>query len=58
MNKTGASMKSGAQETKIYEKIFLSNYICDFGNVVINNLRKKQFKIMNVGASPIDFFFD
>ena len=45
-------------EVKLYDKIFITTYICDFGNVVINSIRKKTIKINNVGTLPIDFSLD
>lgn len=40
-----ASKFHAGQETKLYERIILTHYICDFGNVVINKPRKMTFKI-------------
>ena len=45
-------------EVKLYDKIYITTYICDFGNVVINSIRKKTIKITNVGSLPIDFSLD
>jgi len=55
---TAGSKLNATVETKLYDKINLSTYIVDFGNVVINNIRKESFKIINVGQTPIDFQFD
>jgi cephalosporin-C deacetylase-like acetyl esterase len=41
----GVAAASPATEQRLYEKLNLVTYVCDFGNVVINHLRKKQFKI-------------
>jgi hypothetical protein len=46
---TAGSKVNVGVETKLYDKINLSTYIVDFGNVVINNIRKESFKISNVG---------
>ena len=46
---TAGSKVNVGVETKLYDKINLSTYIVDFGNVVINNIRKESFKIINVG---------
>ena len=45
-------------ETKLYEKIVLATYVCDFENVVINMQKKKVFKILNSGMQSIDYSFD
>ena len=46
------------QTFKIFEKIVVSTLICDFGNVVINSLKKKVIKISNTGQLPADLSFD
>lgn len=38
-------------ENKLYEKIVLTSFVCDFGNVVINSVKLKSIKIVNVGPS-------
>jgi len=45
-------------ESKLYSNIFLISYVCDFDNVVINSVKKKQFQVKNLGPIPIEFFFD
>ena len=46
---TAGSKLNVGVETKLYDKLNLSTYIVDFGNVVKNNIRKESFKITNVG---------
>lgn len=58
MNTTAMSKLHQGIETKLYEKIILSTYVCDFENVVIGKPRKMQFKIQNMGHTPIDLAFD
>ena len=36
----------------------VSTIVCDFGNVVINSLKKKVIKISNTGQLPADLGFD
>lgn len=48
----------GKSETKLYEGIFLTTWICDFGNVIVGTTQKKQVKIKNVGGLPLDMVFD
>jgi hypothetical protein len=45
-------------ETKLFEKIYLTNWICDFGNVIVGTTQRRQLKFKNVGDQPIDMFFD
>jgi hydrocephalus-inducing protein len=40
------------------ENINITNYICDFGNVVVGGSKKKSFRLTNVGKIPISFNFD
>jgi hypothetical protein len=40
------------------ENISLSTYVCDFGNVVVGNAKKKSFRLTNVGRLPVTFNFD
>lgn len=58
MNMTQTSKLHVSVESRLYEKINLVSYVCDFGNVVINSQRVKTVNIKNVGAVPIDFSFD
>ena len=37
---SGTTIKTNT-ETRLYENIVLATYTCDFGNVVINNVKKK-----------------
>lgn len=48
----------GKAEPKLYENIFLTTWICDFGNVIVGSNQKKQVKIRNVGNLPLDMVFD
>jgi hypothetical protein len=44
---------------KYFEGIILSNYILDFGNIVLNsNPKKKVFKLTNTGNMVCDLNFD
>jgi hypothetical protein len=36
-------------ETKLYENVFLTSWICDFGNVIVGTTQKKVFKFKNIG---------
>lgn len=45
-------------EVRLYEKIYLASYLCDFGNVVINSVKTKQIKIVNNGSLPVEFQLD
>jgi hypothetical protein len=40
------------------DNINISNYVCDFGNVVVGNSQKKSFRLTNVGKIPVTFAFD
>ena len=40
------------------ENITISNYVCDFGNVVVGQTKKKSFRLTNVGKLPVNFNFD
>ena len=48
----------GNFETKLYDKIFLSSWICDFGNVIMGSTQKKVLKFKNVGDYLIEMGFD
>lgn len=41
-----------------FENIVISTYVCDFGNVVVGQTKKKSFRLTNVGRIPITFNFD
>ena len=43
---------------RIYDKIVVSTLICDFGNVVVNSVKKKTIKLFNTGTLPADIVFD
>ena len=45
-------------ETKLYENVFLTSWICDFGNVIVGSTQKKVLKYKNVGEFPIEMVFD
>ena len=45
-------------ETKLYEKIYLTSWVCDFGNVIIGTTQKKILKFKNIGDQPVEMFFD
>jgi hypothetical protein len=45
-------------ETKLFENIFLTSWICDFGNVIVGSTQKKILKYKNVGEFPIEMTFD
>lgn len=36
-------------ETKLYENVFLTSWIADFGNVIVGSTQKKVLKYKNVG---------
>ena len=40
------------------ENIVIANYVCDFGNVVVGNTKRKTFRLTNVGNIPLSFSFD
>lgn len=40
-------------ETKLFEKIYLTNWVCDFGNVIVGSTQRKQLKFKNVSDQPI-----
>ncbi|KAI9343132.1 hypothetical protein BDR26DRAFT_917651 [Obelidium mucronatum] len=44
----------------IYESsnVVLTNYLCSFGNVIRNTIKKKTFKLTNRSVHPISFQFD
>lgn len=45
-------------ETKLFENVFLTSWICDFGNVIVGSTQKKVLKYKNVGEFPIEMAFD
>ncbi|EGR28756.1 hypothetical protein IMG5_169530, partial [Ichthyophthirius multifiliis] len=50
--------KQPCVESKLYERITLNTFICDFGNVVINSPKSKTIKIVNASSQPIELLFD
>jgi hypothetical protein len=40
------------------QRLVVSSFLCDFGNVVLGSSRKRMFRITNTGFSPISFEFD
>lgn len=40
------------------DKIIVSNYICDFGNMVVGSSKKKTFRMTNCGKNNLNFTFD
>jgi hypothetical protein len=38
--------------------MYLTTWICDFGNVIVGSTQKKLIKIKNNGNLPIDMIFD
>lgn len=40
------------------DNINITNYLCDFGNVVVGGSKKKSFRLTNTGKIPINFNFD
>ena len=40
------------------DNIPMCTYVCDFGNVVIGGIKKRSFRLTNVGKIPINFVFD
>lgn len=57
-HKASETLSQTTKENRIYDKIFLATYICDFGNVVINSVKSKIIKIHNPGSLPVDFTLD
>jgi hypothetical protein len=45
-------------ETRLYENVFLTSWICDFSNVIVGSTQKKVLKYKNVGDFPIEMSFD
>ncbi len=45
-------------ETKLYDNVFLTSWICDFSNVIVGSTQKKVLKYKNVGDFPIEMVFD
>jgi len=58
MNSTNASKMHVGVESKLYEKIFLTGFVCDFGNVVMNSVKQKTFRVFNAGIQPLEINFD
>jgi len=40
------------------DNINITNYLCDFGNVVVGGSKKKSFRLTNTGKIAINFNFD
>ena len=40
------------------DSLFVSDYVCDFGHMVVGTSRKKNFRLTNTGALPVNFSFD
>jgi hydrocephalus-inducing protein len=53
----GGGIKFGGMTINL-DNINISNYVCDFGNVVVGNSQKKSFRLTNVGKIPVTFAFD
>ena len=45
-------------ETKLFENVYLTSWICDFGNVIVGSTQKKVLKYKNVGEFQIEMAFD
>lgn len=45
-------------ETKLFENVFLTTWICDFGNVILGSTQKKVLRYKNVGDFPIEMAFE
>jgi len=64
MAQTGSDFAPGGTTIKIgnatinLENINITNYLCDFGNVVVGGSKKKSFRLTNVGKIPLNFNFD
>jgi len=40
------------------ENLILTNYVCDFGHMVVGTSKKRSFRLTNVGWLPLTFNFD
>jgi hypothetical protein len=40
-------------ETKLYDNVYLTSWICDFSNVIVGSTQRKVLKYKNVGEFPI-----
>jgi hydrocephalus-inducing protein len=40
------------------DKIIVSNYMCDFGNIVVGQSKSKKFRMTNCGKNSLTFSFD
>ncbi len=38
--------------------MYLTNWICDFGNVIVGSTQKRVLKYKNVGEFPIEMAFE
>jgi hydrocephalus-inducing protein len=45
-------------ESKLFDKIYLTSWLCDFGNVIVGTTQKKVLKFKNIGDQQIEMFFD
>ena len=43
---------------KFYDKIPVSSWVCDFGNIIIGTSQKRVFKVKNNGQFTLDLNFD
>ena len=40
------------------DRVIVTNYVCDFGNMVVGSTKKKTFRITNCGKNSLNFSFD
>jgi len=50
--------KNANFETKLFEKLFLATWVCDFGNVIVGSTQKRVLKFKNVGDYLIEMGFE
>jgi hypothetical protein len=54
-----SSEMNNNQKYKYFEKVLLTSYVLDFGNIVLNsNPKKRVFKLTNSGDLNLDVLFD
>ena len=63
MRKTGKSAGGFVDEKSqtgfgVLENVTIASYVCDFGNMVVGNSRRKTFRLTNVGKVPVSFNFN
>ncbi|KAJ3029566.1 UNVERIFIED_CONTAM: hypothetical protein HDU68_011780 [Siphonaria sp. JEL0065] len=60
LSKSLQKSKDKRANNTIFESsnVVLANYLCSFGNVIRNTIKKKSFKLTNRSAHPISFQFD